>query len=98
MWTLGDRGAFFSNKVDITEYDGIIKIHIRRFCKSQKGEWKATAKGIALDLSEWDKLNEQFAAIELEGNRLRGDYGQEKSILSRGIKKDLETAYGYDYA
>ena len=98
MWTLCDRGAFFSNKVDVTEYDGKIKIHIRRFCKSQKDEWKATAKGIALDLSEWDKLNEQFAAIDLEVSRLRRDYEQDQSILGGGIKRDLETAYGNNYA
>ena len=72
MWTLGERGSKNCIRVTVKECQDEIKIHIRHYSKVNDGvRWYPTKKGVALSLEEWDKFNEEFAAIDSEVLRLR---------------------------
>ena len=48
MWTLGERGRVYSIKVDVSEFQGELKVHIRHYRKSvEEGEvqWYPTKMG-----------------------------------------------------
>ena len=71
MWTLSERGSDNCIRVTVKCQDEI-KIHIRHNSKVKYGvRWYPTKKGVALSLEEWDKFNEEFAAIDSEVLRLR---------------------------
>ena len=100
MWTLGERGRVYSIKVDVSEFQEKLKVHIRHYRKSvEEGEeqWYPTKRGIALDLEEWDTLSEQFIAIDTEVRRLRSRNEDVKPIFGGGIKRDLQSAFGANY-
>ena len=100
MWTLGERGRVYSIKVDVSEFHGKLKVHIRHYRKSivaGEEQWYPTKRGIALDLEEWDTLSEQYIAIDTEVRRLRSRNEEVKPILGGAIKRDLHSAFGAGY-
>ena len=97
MWTLGQRSGENSIKVVVKEYQGQVKVHIRHYFKAEEEDrWYPTKRGVALDLAEWDKFNESYIDIDTEVRRLRSKHEQVTAIPPRGVKRNLQSAFGSD--
>ena len=98
MWTLGQRGNENSIRVMVKEFQGKIQVHIRHYYKTKdEDRWYPTKKGVALSLEEWDKFNEEFAAIDSEVRRLRSQNEQVVPVPPTGVKRNLQSAFDSSY-
>ena len=95
MWTLGKRNGENALNVVAKEYDGQVLIHFRHYFKvSGEDRWYPTKKGVALNLSEWDKFVESLVDIDAKVRQLRCKNEQVEPIPPTGIKRNLQSAFG----
>ena len=95
MWTLGKRSGEKALNVVVKEYEGHVLINFRHYFKaSGQDRWYPTKKGVALTLEEWDNLIEAFVSIEAEVRRLRCKNEQIDPLPPKGIKRNLQSAFG----
>ena len=95
MWTLGKRNGENALKVVAKEYDGQVLIHFRHYFKvSGEDRWYPTKKGVALNLSEWDKFVESLVDIDAKVRRLRCKNEQVDPVPPKGIKRHLQSTSG----
>ena len=95
MWTLGKRSGENALNLVVKKYEGQVLIHFRHFFKaSGEDRWYPTKRGVTLTLGEWDNLKESFVHIDAEVRRLRCENEQVKPVPPKGIKRDLQSAFG----
>ena len=95
MWTLGKRKRENALKVVIKDYDGQVLIHFRQYSKvSGEDRWYPTKKGVALNLSEWDKFVESLVDIDAKVRQLRCKNEQVEPIPPTATKRNLQSAFG----
>ena len=95
MWTQGKRSGEKALNVVVKEYEGQVLIHFRHYFKvSGEDRWYPSKKGVALTLEEWDNLNESIISIDAEVRRLRCKNEQIEPLPPKGIKRNLQSAFG----
>ena len=95
MWTLGKRSGEKALNVLVKEYKGQVLIHFRHYFKATgQDRWCPTKKGVALTLEEWDNLIEAFVSIDAEVRRLPCKNEQIEPLPPKGIKRNLQSAFG----
>ena len=95
MWTLGKRNGESTLNVTVKEYEGQVLLHFRHYFKaSGEDRWYPTKKGVTLTLEEWDKFNESYIDIDAKVRRLRCKNEQIEPLPPKGIKRNLQSAFG----
>ena len=89
--------------------DDSIKVMVKRISRSNQNSYPSLLqdkrrrslvsyqKGVALSLEEWDKFNEEFAAIESEVRQLRSQNEQVVPVPPTGVKRNLQSAFDSSY-
>lgn len=67
MHGLGQRGICISANV----FEGVPKVHIRKYIKVEEGKMVPTRKGITLNVDEWNTLKAYIDRIDSELARVQ---------------------------